>query len=151
MLNIIKSKVKIVNKKKLKAKNLILNYKNYVPAIREWKNSIYTYNKDYLNLIPTASKLIIILIKSYFNSYNLKSENRLRKLILRNKLRKRSLNKIFLSDGEFKHTNDKVIITLYLYNRQKINFLIKLRNLYKKILKNKIILIKLYEIKKAML
>jgi len=61
------------------------------------------------------------------------------------------LNKIFLSDGEFKHTNDKVIITLYLYNRQKINFLIKLRNLYKKILKNKIILIKLYEIKKAML
>jgi hypothetical protein len=61
------------------------------------------------------------------------------------------LNKIFLSDGEFKHTNDKVIITLYLYNRQKINFLIKLRNLYKKILKNKIILIKLYEIRKAML
>ena len=61
------------------------------------------------------------------------------------------MNKIFLSDGEFKHTNDKVIITLYLYNRQKINFLIKLRNLYKKILKNKIILIKLYEIKKAML
>jgi hypothetical protein len=35
MLNIIKSKVKIVNKKQLKAKNLILNYKNYVPAIRE--------------------------------------------------------------------------------------------------------------------
>jgi hypothetical protein len=35
MLNIIKSKIKNVNKNKLKKKNLILKYKNFVPAIRE--------------------------------------------------------------------------------------------------------------------
>jgi hypothetical protein len=35
MLNIIKSKVKNVNKNKLKQKNFVLNYKNYVPAVRE--------------------------------------------------------------------------------------------------------------------
>jgi hypothetical protein len=35
MLNIIKSKIKIVKKNKLKKKILILSYKNYVPAVRE--------------------------------------------------------------------------------------------------------------------
>jgi hypothetical protein len=35
MLNIVKSKIKIIKKNKLKRKNLILKYKNYVPAVRE--------------------------------------------------------------------------------------------------------------------
>jgi hypothetical protein len=151
MLNIIKSKIKIVKKNQLKKNNLVLNYKNYVPAVREWKNSIYAYNKNYLNLIPTASKLVIKLAKSYFNSYNLKLENKIRKDKLRNKLRKKSLNKIYLSDGEFKHTNDRVLITLFVYNRQKINFLIRLRKFYRMILKRKIILRKISLIKKAMI
>src|ERR1700761_9281873 len=105
MLNIIKSKIKIIKKSKLKGKNLVLNYKNYVPAVREWKNSIYAYNKNYLSLIPVASKLVIKLAKSYFNSYNFKLEKKIRKDKLRKKLRKKSLNRIYLSDGEFKHTN----------------------------------------------
>jgi len=132
MLNIVKSKIKTIKKNNLKKSNLILNYKNYVPAVREWKNSIYSYNKNYLSLIPTASKLVIKLVKSYFNSYNLKLEKKVRKIKLRKKSLKKSLNKIYLSDGEFKHTNDKVSITLYVYNRQKINFLIKLKKFYKK-------------------
>jgi hypothetical protein len=155
MLNIIKSKVKNINKKKnldkLKKKNLILRYKNYVPAVRVWKNSIYSYNKNLLNLIPVTTKLTLNLIRTYFNLYNYKLEMKLRKYKLRNKLRKKSLNKLYLSDGEFKHTNDRVIITLYLYNRQKINLLIKLKKFYKKILRKKIILKKVYLIKKAML
>lgn len=151
MLNIVKSKIKTIRKKNLKKSNLIINYKNYVPAVREWKNSIYAYNKNYLSLIPTASKLVIKLVKSYFNSYNLKLEKKVRKIILRKKLRKKSLNKIYLSDGEFKHTNDKVTITLYVYNRQKINFLIKLKKFYKKILIRKIILKKVHLIKKAII
>lgn len=151
MLNIVKSKIKTIKKKILKKSNLISNYKNYVPAVREWKNSIYAYNKNYLSLIPTASKLVIKLVKSYFNSYNLKLEKKVRKIILRKKLRKKSLNKIYLSDGEFKHTNDKVTISLYVYNRQKINFLIKLKKFYKKILIRKIILKKVSLIKKAII
>ena len=151
MLNIVKSKIKIIKKNKLKRKNLILKYKNYVPAVREWKNSIYVYNKNYLSLIPTASRLVIKLVKSYFNSYNLKLENKIRKDKLRKKLRKKSLSKIYLSDGEFKHTNDKLVITLYVYNRQKINFLIKLKKFYRMILKRKTILKKLYLIKKAII
>jgi hypothetical protein len=151
MLNIVKSKIKTIKKINLKKRNLILNYKNYVPAVREWKNSIYSYNKNYLSLIPTASKLVIKLVKSYFNSYNLKLEKKVRKIKLRKKSLKKSLNKIYLSDGEFKHTNDKVSITLYVYNRQKINFLIKLKKFYKKILRRKIILKKVHLIKKAII
>jgi hypothetical protein len=52
---------------------------------------------------------------------------------LRNKFRKLSTNKIFLSNGEFKHTNDKVSITLYIYNRQKYNYLYKLKKRYVKL------------------
>jgi hypothetical protein len=47
-------------------------------------------------------------------------------------------NKIFLSKGEFKHTNNKVIITLYTFNRQKDNFILKLKKRFiKKILQRK--------------
>lgn len=70
------------------------------------------------------------LIKGYFNSYNLNIESKLRKERLRRRLRKLSTNKIFVSDGEFKHTNDKVNITLYVYNRQRLNYLLKLKKRY---------------------
>ena len=70
------------------------------------------------------------LIKSYFNSYHLELESLLRKAKLRRKYRKISTNKIFISDGEFKHTNDKVNITLYVYNKQKLNYLLKLKKRY---------------------
>lgn len=70
------------------------------------------------------------LIKSYFNSYHLELESLLRRAKLRRKYRKISTNKIFISDGEFKHTNDKVNITLYVYNKQKLNYLLKLKTRY---------------------
>lgn len=70
------------------------------------------------------------LIKGYFNLSNLKLEKKLRREKIRRRSVKLSTNKIFLSDGEFKHTNDKVIITLYLYNRQKYNYLYKLKKRY---------------------
>ncbi len=50
---------------------------------------------------------------------------RTKRLLLR--LRRLSLNKIFVSNGEFKHTNNKVIITLYMFNRQKRSYLNKMR------------------------
>jgi len=77
MLNIIKLKLK--NKYKnlgVNAKNRIIRYKEFSPAIRNWKNSIYAYNKNILGLIPEASKLTINLIKGYFNLYNLKLEKK---------------------------------------------------------------------------
>jgi hypothetical protein len=133
MLNIIKSKLNTSYKKRSNNKNVAIGYKNFVPAIRDWKNSIYVYNKNTLSLIPLASNYIMKLIKGYFTLSNLKLERKLRKEKLRRRSIKLSTNKIFLSDGEFKHTNDKVIITLYLYNRQKYNYLYKLKKRYVKL------------------
>ena len=132
MLNIIKSKLNISYslKKIKKNKNITIGYKNFVPSVRDWKSSIYVYNKNTLALIPLASKYVIKLIKGYFNFFNLNLEKKLRREILRRRSIKLSTNKIFLSDGEFKHTNDKVFITLYVYNRQKYNYIYKLKKRY---------------------
>jgi hypothetical protein len=100
--------------------------KHYPSAVREWNNSIYVFNRNTLNLVPQATALAIKLIKSYFNlySYELEREIRSSRLLLR--LRRLSSHKIYVSDGEFKHTNNKVIITLYIFNRQIFNFSKKL-------------------------
>src|SRR5699024_10413977 len=100
-----------------------------------------------LNLIPVASRFVMKLVKGYLNSYNFKLESKLRKKILRHRLRKLSTNKIFVSNGEFKHTNDKVNITLYIYNRQRINYLLKIVNRYKRLFKSRKLLRKLNLIK----
>ena len=62
--------------------------------------------------------------------YNINIERKIRKKVLSRKLRKLSSSKIFISKGEFKHTNNKVIITLYVFNKQKINYLFKLKKRY---------------------
>lgn len=95
--------------------------KHYPSAVREWNNSIYVFNKNAINLIPQATELVNKLIKSYFNLYNLKLERKIRSNRLLGRLRKLSSNKIYVSNGEFKHTNNKVVITLYLFNRQNFN------------------------------
>ena len=151
MLNIIKSKLNLKNTNKkisLNKPNIPINNKFFVPTVRDWKNSIYVYNKNALSLIPVASRLVNKLIKGYFNSYNLELESKLRKENLRRRLRKLSTNKIFVSDGEFKHTNDIVNITLYVYNRQKLNYLLKLKKRYTNLFKKEKFLRKIKLIRK---
>ena len=139
MLNIIKLKLKNSYKKKvLNNQSYIFYNKDFIPTIRDWKNSIYVFNKNTLSIIPVASRFVNKLIKNYLNSYNLYLEYRLRKNRLRNKQRRLSTNKIFISNSEFKHTNDKISITLYIYNRQKFNYLLNLKKRYIRLLKKKI-------------
>lgn len=93
---------------------------------------MYVFNKNALNLIPQATELVNKLIKSYFNLYNLKLERKIRSSRLLRRLRKLSANKIYVSNGEFKHTNNKVVITLYLFNRQKFNLDKKIKKAFYK-------------------
>jgi hypothetical protein len=74
-------------------------------------------------------------------------ESKLRKKKLSNRLIKLSINKIFISDGEFKYTNDKVNITIYVFNRQKYNYLLKIKKKYIRLFKKKNFLKKLFLIK----
>jgi hypothetical protein len=58
-------------------------------------------------------------------------------------MRRLSIKRILISKAELKHTNDKVIITIYIYNRQKIYFYNKMEKLDKiKLFINKIKLIR---------
>jgi Mitochondrial ribosomal protein (VAR1) len=79
------------------------------------------------------------LIKSYFNLYNYKLEHELRKSRLIRRLRRLSSNKIYLSNGEFKHTSNKIIITLYIYNKQKYNYIKIIERSYIKAFKSNIV------------
>ena len=106
--------------------------KHFPSSVREWDNSIFVYNKNALPLVPSISKLALKTIKIYFSLYNSEKEKKLRTKIIRNKHRRLTSSKIFLSKGEFKHTNNKVIITLYTFNRQKDNFILKLKKRFLK-------------------
>src|SRR3984957_12104216 len=88
------------------------------------------YNNNTLSLIPNISKIAIKFIRNYFYLYNKNIEKKIRRKKIYNRRRKLSINRIFLSKGEFKHTNNKVIITLYVYNKQKSNYLQKLKQRY---------------------
>lgn len=60
---------------------------------------------------------------------------RTKRLLLR--LRRLSTNKFYISNGGFKHTNNKVVINLYVFNRQKSNYLLILKKLYLRTFLNK--------------
>ena len=124
IINIVLNLFKLYYNKKTEKKQIDpqeKHNKHYPSGVREWNNSIYVFNKNAINLLPQATELVNKLIKSYFNLYNLKLERKIRSNRLLRRLRKLSSNKIYVSNGEFKHTNNKVVITLYLFNRQKFN------------------------------
>jgi hypothetical protein len=126
MLNLIKSNIKEKSIVKAEEKK---SEKHFPSALREWNNSIYVFNKNALNLIPSTTLTAINLIKSFFNLYNSTVERKMRTKRLLLRLRRLSLNKIFVSNGEFKHTNNKVTITLYIFNRQKRSYLNRMKKM----------------------
>jgi hypothetical protein len=104
--------------------------KHYPSSTRYWNSSIFMYNNNILSNIPIISKIALKLIRNYFYLYNTNIEKKIRRKKIYNKQRRLSINRIFLSKGEFRHTNNKVIITLYIYNKQKNNYLQKLKRKY---------------------
>ncbi len=131
--------IKKTNTNKVYCSNNLDTLKHFPSSVREWNNSIFLYNKNALSLIPYISNLAIKLIKDYFYLYNLSVESYVRARPILCKFRRLSTSKIFISKGEFKHTNNKVTITLYVYNRQKNNYLLKLKIRYLKKFFNNIV------------
>lgn len=56
----------------------------------------------------------------------------MRAKVLSLRLRRLSSNKFYISNGGFKHTNNKLHINLYIFNRQKSNYLLTLKKWYLK-------------------
>ena len=128
MLELIK---KIKRENKLDETIFVSNV-HYPSSVREWDNSIYLYTKSKLNLIPYASKISKKLIKGILEIFNLKIEKRMRSKRLLLRFRRLSSNRIYMSEGEFKHTNNKVLINIYIFNRQVYNYIYKLKKRYLK-------------------
>ena len=132
MLNIFNLKLKNSNYKNITNENKD-NYagltRHYPPANKEWFNSIYAYNKNTPKLLPITDKILTKLTKSYFNLYSLKLEKKIKSRRIRKWSRRLSTNRILISKAELKHTSDKVIITIYVFNRQEKNYLKKMRKI----------------------
>lgn len=109
--------------------NFVGKPRHYPPANKEWFNSIYAYNNNTIKSLPATDKSILKLIKSYFNLYSRKLEKKIRSRRLRVRAIRLSTNRMLVSRPEIKHTNDKVIITLYVYNRQNKYYLNKINRL----------------------
>lgn len=141
MLNILK---KTVNQNKFLSfraetiKNKILSESNknennntiyYPTSTKEWFNSIYSFNKSYIKSLPAKFNILNNLLKSYFNMF----ENKIIILYKRRRANKNrySANKIYVSRSELKHTNSKLFIILYTYNKQKSFIERKIRKLIK--------------------
>nr|QJQ35259.1 ribosomal protein S3 [Fusarium lactis] len=123
------SKMKIYNnnlKRSGAPKTILLKKKigdigitKYLPSFsKEWKNTIYSYNKNTLKNIPVNDLNINKIIKGYFNLYFKDHKYTGSKFILL-KRRRNLLRRIHVSNAEIKHTNNKAIITLYTLNREK--------------------------------
>lgn len=119
-------------KDNLKKIFMIDEYKNliYYPAsTKEWFSSVYSYNKSYIKALIVYDFILNYLFGAYAN----RLKNTVRKFRRRrnNKIRY-SANKLYLSKAELKHTNNKLIVLVYLFNKQKLTsqrFLIKLSKL----------------------
>lgn len=98
--------------------------KHFPPANKEWLNSVYSYNKNSLRSLPGKDFIARKLIKNYFNLSADKSLARSKRKRIR--IRKSSLNRLFVSRPEVKQTNDKVILNVYTYDRQRQSLLRKL-------------------------
>ena len=120
-LNMFNTRLKKHNRQKVNVEsnyNYIGKPRHYPPAHNEWFNSIYVYNNKTLKLLPTLDKVTLKLVKSYFNFYSRKLEKKINARRSRVRGRRLSINRILISRAELKHTNDKVIVTIYVYNRQ---------------------------------
>ena len=110
--------------------------RHYPPATQEWFNSIYLYNKNHIKPIPVVDNIVNNILKSYFNLTPFVSKEILKYEAKPSRSKptgirswRLSSNKIFVSRAEMKHTNNKVIITIYTFNKPKNYFISKLLNL----------------------
>lgn len=119
-----------LNKKlKFKLKPFVGERKYFPPISKEWKNSVYVFNKNNLKNLPIYGLNINELIKNYFNLYL--NHKYLAEKYKSSKRRRLSFNKIYVSKAEVKHTSSKAILTVYIYNRQKVSLLKKIKYLKK--------------------
>jgi hypothetical protein len=90
------------------------NIKHYPSSTKEWYNSAYNYYKN--NLINNNNNIeIYTLLYNYFNYTEIKSKGKSN--IYYDKY---YTSKVYIGNPEIKQSNNKINITLYIYNKQVI-------------------------------
>lgn len=129
------------NINEIKNYHLMKEYNNviYRPASsKEWFNSVYSFNKSYVKPLVAFDVNLNKLFKSYCNMMLYKIKIRFKRRS-RNKTRY-SANRLYVSRAELKHTNTKITIFLYTFNKQK--------SLLERYLRKLIFMIRFYKLKK---
>lgn len=105
--------------------------KEKLPSQKEWYNSVYTYNKNYVKNIAPYDKIVCELIKSFFNLHYVKNRNTEKFNIRRKRIIsiRRSINRILLSKTEILHTNKKAFFNIFIYNGEKRYLVNKLKKI----------------------
>ena len=127
------------NSKTVTLKNKVgdIGKTRYFPSFsKEWKNIVYSYNKNNLKNIPLNNVNVNKIIQSYFNLYFQDRKYIGSKKYILLKRRRKFLRRIYVSNAEIKHTNNKAIITLFTVNREKKLLKKKYLKINKKISKN---------------
>nr|ACV41148.1 ribosomal protein 3 [Grosmannia penicillata] len=103
----------------------------YFPSdFKEWTNSVYYFNSNNIKNFPIYDLNVSKLLKGYFDLYFDRENIKLNyKSYEKKDFTAQALNKIFVSKPEIKHTNSKAIITIYVYNRERVILLNKLNQL----------------------
>jgi Mitochondrial ribosomal protein (VAR1) len=92
-------------------KNLAkFKYNKFNPSVNEWKNSIYSFNKYYLNTY-LDEKIVSIILNSYFNLTQFKADKFY------------SLKRIIVGKPDIKHNINSIILNLYIFNKEKLFYL----------------------------
>ncbi len=95
------------------------NIKYISPVSKEWNNTIYQYNDNLSKNLPVNNININSIIKHYFNLRFIPKF--LKKKYKPRWVRRPSMNKIYISNTEVKHTNSNAIITIYTFNTEKFS------------------------------
>ncbi len=145
--NIIKIFTKNINaKSKLVPFNSYINkvgeFKYFPAAFKEWRNDVYYFNNNIVTNFPVYNLNIFKIIKSYFSLFF--KQKFANKKYVSLKKKRISTNKIYVSKPELSHTNHKVLITIYVYNREILIFQNIWKNQIFKLFKN--FFFKLYKI-----
>jgi hypothetical protein len=102
---------------RLNNKSLVLKDKILIgPSVKEWPNSVYSFNKNLMYETTIKDKLVSYTINNYFNSVS--KGKKIKKSWLK-------LNRIFISIPQIKHSISKINIGIYSYNKQKL-YIIKI-------------------------
>lgn len=102
-------------------------YKNKVGKLyynpsysKEWKDSVYLFNKYNRRNITLSVKIINKIIREYFNLFFNKNYFKNKKNIRSiKKFKGESFYKLYISKVEIKHTNFKSMITVYVFDKDK--------------------------------